>query len=141
MERTNRSRPAHFGSLGSCRSHFWKSRYAVGAMLIAVPGWPLPTFWTASMARTRMVSTAFWSRSVQSSVFCLVLTGAPSAGAMHAGRRVLGVDLSDAASLPSNHARTHGVARVETLLRIAPHRPAEVLVTAVDSRPDTGVTP
>ena len=30
-----------------------------GARLIAVPGWPLPTFCTASIARTRTVSTAF----------------------------------------------------------------------------------
>ena len=32
-------------------------------MLIAVPGWPLPTFWTASMASTRAVSMARRSRS------------------------------------------------------------------------------
>src|SRR3954470_6769695 len=32
-------------------------------MLIAVPGWPLPTFWTASIARTRTVSMARRSRS------------------------------------------------------------------------------
>src|SRR3954447_15750458 len=32
-------------------------------MLIAVPGWPLPTFWTASMASTRTVSMARRSRS------------------------------------------------------------------------------
>ena len=44
-----------------------------------MPGWPLPTFCTASMASTRTVSTAFWSRSDQSS-FCWVLTtdSAPS---------------------------------------------------------------
>ena len=30
------------------------------------PGWPLPTFWTASMASTRTVSTALSSSSVQS---------------------------------------------------------------------------
>ena len=30
-----------------------------------MPGWPLPTFWTASMAKTRQVSTARRSRSVQ----------------------------------------------------------------------------
>ena len=34
-----------------------------GAMLIAVPGWPLPTFWTASMASTRTVSIARRSSS------------------------------------------------------------------------------
>ena len=32
-------------------------------MLIAVPGWPLPTFWTASMASTRAVSIARRSSS------------------------------------------------------------------------------
>ncbi len=32
---------------------------------MAVPGWPLPTFCTASIARTRTVSTARTSRSVQ----------------------------------------------------------------------------
>src|SRR4029077_15171060 len=36
-----------------------------GARLIAVPGCPLPTFWTASMASTRTVSTARSSTSVQ----------------------------------------------------------------------------
>ena len=64
--RTGRGRPSR-GSAGSCRITFWKSRYAAGARLIAVPGWPLPTFCTASMASTRPVSTARWSRSVQSS--------------------------------------------------------------------------
>ena len=42
------------------------SRYAAGARLIAVPGWPLPDFSTASMASTRTVSTARRSRSDQS---------------------------------------------------------------------------
>src|SRR3954463_14338244 len=32
-------------------------------MLIAVPGWPFPVFWTASMASTRTVSIALRSRS------------------------------------------------------------------------------
>ncbi|SKU52738.1 Uncharacterised protein [Mycobacteroides abscessus subsp. abscessus] len=41
--------------------------YATGARLIAVPGWPLPTFCTASAASTRTVSTARESSSVQSS--------------------------------------------------------------------------
>src|SRR5947209_4705959 len=63
IDRTKRSRPVHCGSFGSCFIHFWNSRYAVGAMLIAVPGWPLPTFCTASIARTRTVSTAVRSRS------------------------------------------------------------------------------
>src|SRR5689334_23903127 len=62
-ESTNRSRPSHVGSDGSCVMTFWKSRYAAGARLIAVPGWPLPTFWTESAARTRTVSTARTSRS------------------------------------------------------------------------------
>src|SRR6478736_7101386 len=34
---------------------------------MAVPGWPLPTFSTASAARTRMVSTARWSKLVHDS--------------------------------------------------------------------------
>src|SRR4051812_46028150 len=66
QESTKRSRAIHRGSAGSCRITFWKRRYAAGARLMAVPGWPLPTFCTESMARTRAVSTAFWSRSVQS---------------------------------------------------------------------------
>src|SRR3712207_1556630 len=45
---------------------FWNSRYATGARLIAVPGCPFPTFCTASIARTRTVSTALRSRSVHS---------------------------------------------------------------------------
>src|SRR4051794_6767149 len=45
---------------------FWKRRYAAGARLIAVPGWPLPTFWTESIASMRVVSTARRSRSVHS---------------------------------------------------------------------------
>jgi hypothetical protein len=44
----------------------WKSRYAAGARLIAVPGWPLPAFSTASIASTRIVSTARRSSSDQS---------------------------------------------------------------------------
>src|SRR5918911_1634998 len=36
-------------------------------MLIAVPGWPLPTFWTASIASTRTVSMARRSSSPKSS--------------------------------------------------------------------------
>ena len=40
-----------------------------------MPGWPLPTFWTASIASTRTVSTALSSSSVQSSFAGVVLTG------------------------------------------------------------------
>ena len=54
---TNRSRPSQFGSAGSCRMIRWNSVYATGARLIAVPGWPLPVFCTASMASTRTRST------------------------------------------------------------------------------------
>ena len=57
-DRMNRSRPSQSGFFGSCRISFWKRRYAAGARLIAVPGWPLPTFSTASAASTRTVSTA-----------------------------------------------------------------------------------
>ena len=45
-------------SLGSVRMTFWNSRYAAGARLIAVPGCPLPTFCTASAARSLAVFTA-----------------------------------------------------------------------------------
>src|SRR3954451_13474418 len=45
---------------------------------MAVPGWPLPTFCTASMASTRTVSTAFSSSSVHSSFAGVVLTPIPS---------------------------------------------------------------
>src|SRR3954468_23892494 len=41
---------------------------------MAVPGWPLPTFWTASIARTRTVSTALSSSSFQSSFAGVWLT-------------------------------------------------------------------
>src|SRR5690349_20340549 len=67
QDSTNRSRLIHSGCAGSWRITFWNSRYAAGARLMAVPGWPLPTFCTASMASTRTVSTALSSRSVQSS--------------------------------------------------------------------------
>ena len=53
-ERTKRSRPSQDGSRGSWRMIFWKSRYATGARAIAVPGCPLPTRWTASMASARV---------------------------------------------------------------------------------------
>src|SRR6478672_3155473 len=67
QDSTKRSRPGQSGSAGLCRITFWNSRYAAGARLIAVPGWPLPTFWTASIASTRTVSTARSSISDQSS--------------------------------------------------------------------------
>ena len=67
QDSTNRSRPTQCGSAGSCRITFWNSVYASGARLIAVPGWPLPTFCTASAASTRAVSTARVSTSDQSS--------------------------------------------------------------------------
>ena len=46
-----------------------------GARLIAVPGCPLPTFCTASIASTRMVSTALSSSSVHSRVAKLSVDG------------------------------------------------------------------
>jgi hypothetical protein len=61
----NRSRAIQSGSAGSCRITFWNNKYPTGARLIAVPGWPLPTFSTASAAKIRVVSTALRSRSVQ----------------------------------------------------------------------------
>src|SRR5215211_3170151 len=42
---------------------------------MAVPGWPSPAFWMASMARVRTVSTARVSRSVPRAVS--VVTAAP----------------------------------------------------------------
>src|SRR3954449_10975466 len=77
-ESTNRSRPGHCGSAGLCRITFWNSRYAAGARLIAVPGCPVPTFSTASIASTRTVSTARWSSSVHSSLG-LVFSVTPAA--------------------------------------------------------------
>src|SRR5690349_5574241 len=68
QESTKRSRAIHSVSEGSWRMTFWKSRYAAGARLMAVPGWPLPTFWTASIARPRAVSTARRSMSSHSRV-------------------------------------------------------------------------
>lgn len=41
---------------------------------MAVPGCPFPTFCTASMARTRAVSTARWSNSLHSKTFRVLLT-------------------------------------------------------------------
>ena len=67
QDSTKRSRPSQCTSLGSWRIWRWNNVYASGARLIAVPGWPLPTFCTASAASTRTVSTATESRSVQSS--------------------------------------------------------------------------
>src|SRR5918995_2486372 len=69
QERTKRSRPSQVGSAGSWLMTFWKRRYASGARLMAVPGCPLPTFCTASAARTRTVSTARTSRSVHPAFF------------------------------------------------------------------------
>ena len=82
---TNRSRPGQCGSEGSCRITFWNSRYAAGARLIAVPGWPLPTFCTESMASTRTVSTARSSVSFQSSFATGFLS--PSAQVTPGGRK------------------------------------------------------
>ena len=45
--------PASAGRSGRAACTRWNSRYAAGARLIAVPGWPLPAFSTASMASTR----------------------------------------------------------------------------------------
>ena len=59
---TKRSRPSQWGQPGRC-AHDVVVTHAAGARLIAVPGWPLPVFWTASAARTRAVSTARISTS------------------------------------------------------------------------------
>src|SRR6478609_4812158 len=89
QDRTNRSLPGQCASPGLCRMTFWNSRYASGARLIAVPGWPLPTFWTASAASTLIVSTARESRSVQPSGYGLsvevgsVTASGPSAPSGH----------------------------------------------------------
>lgn len=73
-ESTKRSRPTQVGSVGSWRRKRWKMRYAAGASDMAVPGCPFPTFCTASIARTRAVSTARWSDSLHSKTFGVVLT-------------------------------------------------------------------
>src|SRR6478672_6328455 len=72
-DNTNRSRPTHVGSAGSCRITFWNRLYASGANDIAVPGCPLPTFCTASAANTRAVSTALASTADQPSGTCGVV--------------------------------------------------------------------
>src|SRR5215467_13123879 len=94
QESTNRSRPGHAGSVGSCRITRWNSRYAAGARLIAVPGWPLPAFSTASAASTRIVSTALRSTSVQVSLGSVTARhsfGAGDEGADQHTRRAAGV--------------------------------------------------
>src|SRR5436190_24064386 len=60
---TNRSRSGHFGLRGLCLRCFCHSTYAMGAAPMGSPGWPELAFWTASMARVRMVLMASWSRS------------------------------------------------------------------------------
>src|SRR5579859_2492942 len=72
QDSTNRSRPSQFGSAGSCLITRWNSRYAAGARLIAVPGWPEPAFWTASIASTLMRSTTRRSVAVHSSSTCVL---------------------------------------------------------------------
>src|SRR5262245_2119329 len=57
-ESTKRSRSGQDGSVGSWRITSRYSRYATGASAIAVPGCPEFAFWTASMARVRIVSIA-----------------------------------------------------------------------------------
>src|SRR5436190_9847519 len=77
QDSTNRSRPGQAGSVGSCRMTRWNNRYAAGARLMAVPGWPLPAFSTASIARTRIVSTARRSSSDQSRVLSVTAVVLP----------------------------------------------------------------
>ena len=57
-----------------------EEQVAAGARLIAVPGWPLPAFCTASMASTRTVSTARESSSVQPSGYAGGLASAGGSG-------------------------------------------------------------
>src|SRR3954470_4920825 len=94
QDSTKRSRPTHWGSAGSKRRWRWNNRYAAGARDIAVPGWPLPTFWTASMAKARTVSTARLSKSVHSN-----------------GVAVLAVLTESAPSQFTRQGPTHGVSR------------------------------
>src|SRR3954452_13475526 len=60
-----RSRSGQSGSFGLWRMTFAYSRYAVGAMPIGSPGWPLLAFWTASIDSVRIVSTLSWSIDVE----------------------------------------------------------------------------
>src|SRR3954454_20719528 len=99
QDSTNRSRPGQCGSLGSCRITFWYSRYAAGARLIAVPGWPLPVFCTASIAKTRTVSTDLRSRSVHSSWGTVTTEGVLSGG----GPATAVVARVDKCGLPATH--------------------------------------
>ena len=74
-------------------------------MLIAVPGWPLPTFWTASIASTRAVSIARRSRSPKPSGRVGLRLGRAAGGRVARGlgrglglgalRHVLGCSLGD----------------------------------------------
>src|SRR6476661_6267303 len=110
-----RSRPIQSGSRGSWRISFWNRRYAAGARLIAVPGWPLPTFSTASAARTRTVSTAFTSRSVQPTVSA---RGAFAFTAPHPHPRLWPGDVSDdrAANSGLRRSASHLLGGRRTLL-------------------------
>ena len=103
QERTKRSRPSHVGSAGSWLMTFWKSRYAAGASDMAVPGCPLPAFWTASAARSRTVSTARTSRSLQPALFA---TGRGRSLLRPARIDARAVDVRVTGSSPSGHGRT-----------------------------------
>ena len=67
-ESTNQSRSNHSGSTGTEPQEPGPQHIGGRANAMAVPGWPLPAFWMASMARTRAVSTASRSRSTSEAV-------------------------------------------------------------------------
>jgi len=71
-----------FRSVASSRT------FAAGARLIAVPGWPEPASWTASIASTRTRSTARASASVHSSSgfgWLVTVTSGLSASGLRSG--------------------------------------------------------
>ena len=70
---------------------------------MAVPGCPLPTFWTASIASTRTVSTAWSSTSVQSSrcgMLTWVLTAVGAGGSRPWPSLLIAGDRLDGAPVP-----------------------------------------
>src|SRR5579863_5447269 len=75
-ERTKRSRFGQSGPAGSYLRKSCQSLYATGASPIGAPGWPEFAFWTASIARVRIVLMESKSR------FCW-LTSSPAAGGGH----------------------------------------------------------
>jgi len=137
QDSTNRSRPTQCGSAGSCRITRWNNAYASGARLIAVPGWPLPTFCTASAASTRTVSTALVSTSDQSS---------GTKGSVRAGMSAVAAELvtSGRPSLAGDRRSTRGYDRGTCLdwqlRRLAAHVNPSTHLWTDDAAPCAAVT-